>query len=165
MKEKERSACTGATRPFLLYLSQSLNWLEYATQGGTWIARKQINKYINLIMLRGASPGWLIHAICPYSATVSFYSGGELFPCRTNLVQGQDSTVNHLAFKICPESGFSLSSKCRAVLQSRLPPSTDVTFDLLLWLLLKGGKHAIPCCGTQAADEVFYNACKFVRSL
>lgn len=35
-----------------------------------------------------------------------------------------DCTGNRLAFKIRPESEYSLSLKCRAVLHSRLPPPT-----------------------------------------
>lgn len=126
---------------------------------------KKINKYIQLLMLKAVFPvanDTLFSQIqqrCPFSPQ------DRTIPVQNKSELGEGHVVNHLAFKICPESEFSLSSKCRAVLQSHLPPSTDVTFDLLLWLRLKGGKHAIPCCQTQAADEFLYNACSIVRSL
>lgn len=73
------------------------------------------------------------------------------------------TTDIHLAFQIIPKRNFSLalflSSKCSVVLQCHHLPSPDVTFDLFLLPLLKGGKHAILCCREDAAYYVIHNAC------
>lgn len=71
-----------------------------------------------------------------------------------------DNIENHLAFKTIPKRKFSLSRfKLHVVLQCHHLPFPDVTFDLFLLPLLKGGKHAILCCREDAAYYVIYNAC------
>lgn len=99
---------------------------------------------------------------------MSFHCSREVFPCRAACKIGTgSSTARSTTWPLKSVPGVSSPPPQSAVLRfraaSRLP--SDVTFDLFLWLLLKGGKHAIPCCSTEAADKVFYNACSGAAGL
>lgn len=99
---------------------------------------------------------------------MSFHCSREVFPCRAACkIWTGSRTARSTTWPLKSVPGVRSPPPQSAVLRFRAASrlSSDVTFDLFLWLLLKGGKHAIPCCRTEAADEVFYNACSIAAGL